>query len=72
MQRPDPTNNHDQAWATAESNYGSDAAKHHALPGLTRGQRWLAGATAGAVLLSGLNALVQVWKVLLEYVLRHG
>ena len=32
---------------------------------LTRGQRWLACATAVAVLLSGLNASVQVWKALL-------
>lgn len=34
---------------------------------LTRGQRWLAGATAVAVLLSGLNASVQVLKAVLDH-----
>ena len=34
---------------------------------LTRGQRWLAGATAAAVLLSGLNASVQVVKAALDH-----
>ena len=34
---------------------------------LTRGQRWLAGATAAAVLLSGLNASVQVLKAVLDH-----
>lgn len=36
---------------------------------LTRGQRWLTGATAAAVLLSGLNASVQVVKAALDH---HG
>jgi len=34
---------------------------------LTRSQRWLAGATAAAVLLSGLNASVQVVKAALDH-----
>ncbi len=34
---------------------------------LTRGQRWLARATAVAVLLSGLNASVQVLKAVLDH-----
>lgn len=34
---------------------------------LTRGQRWLAGATAVAILLSGLNASVQVLKAVLDH-----
>ena len=37
-----------------------------AAPCLEHGQRWLAWATAVAVLLSGLNASVQVWKVMAE------
>ncbi len=36
---------------------------------LVQNQRWLAWATAIAVLLSGLNASVQVWKVAAEH---HG
>ena len=34
---------------------------------LMRGQRWLAGAMAVAVLLSGLNASVQVLKAVLDH-----
>ena len=34
---------------------------------VSRGQRWLAGATAAAVLLSGLNASVQVVKAALDH-----
>ena len=36
-------------------------------PCLEHGQRWLAWATAIAVLLSGLNASVQVWKAGVEH-----
>ncbi len=34
--------------------------------GLTRGQRLLAAATAAAILVSGINGLVQVMRVLVE------
>ncbi len=45
----------------------TDASGHSRQPCLTRGQRWLAGATAVAVLLSGLNASVQVWKAVHDH-----
>ena len=45
----------------------TDASGHSPQLGLTRGQRWLAGATATAVLLSGLNASVQVWKAVHDH-----
>lgn len=44
-------------------------AQHGSRLGLTRGQRVLATATAAAILLSGVNALVQVMRVLVEYCL---
>jgi hypothetical protein len=37
-----------------------------------RRQQWLAGAMTAAVLVSGLNALVQVGRVALEYGCQHG
>ncbi len=40
--------------------------------GLTWGQKWLAAATAPAVLVSGLNALVQITRTLIECWGRHG
>ena len=39
-------------------------------PGLTRGQRVLAAATAAAILISGANALVQMVRVLAQCWLR--
>ncbi len=44
-------------------------AQHGSRLGLTRGQRVLAATTAAAILLSGVNALVQVMRVLVEYCL---
>jgi hypothetical protein len=37
-----------------------------------RRQQWLAAAVAAAVLMSGLNALVQVGKAAADYGCRHG
>lgn len=42
------------------------ATPHESRLSLTRGQRLLAGATAAAVLASGVNALVQLAKVLIQ------
>ena len=39
---------------------------HESRLSLTRGQRLLAGTTAAAVLASGVNALVQLAKVLIQ------
>ena len=71
MEGSDPNAPSDPAWSTERSQNGSAATEHRIQPVLTRGQRWLAGATAGAVLLSGLNALVQVWRVATEWSMRH-
>lgn len=72
MHTTDPTASHNQGWIKAKSNCRPEGERRHADISLTRGQRWLACATAIAVLLSGLNALVQVWKVLIEYHAHHG
>lgn len=59
----------DRAWAAPEPQPAAERDDLRRVSCLTRGQRWLAGATAIAVLLSGLNASLQVWKVLAEH---HG
>ena len=41
-------------------------------PGMTAGQRLLAGLVAAAVLASGLNALLQIAKAVTEGVLQRG
>lgn len=64
LNRPAP-----RSWAAPEVQSGSDRVGQR-LSALTRAQRVLARATAAAILLSGLNALVQVGKVALEYLSR--
>ncbi len=68
MDHPDATTNLGPVRVRAKR-----TARHseHRLPQpcLEHGQRWLARATAVAVLLSGLNASVQVWKAGVEH---HG
>ena len=56
------------AAASARPDAGRPAAdpRHASRPGLTSGQRALAVATAVAILLSGLNAAVQVARVLVQ------
>jgi hypothetical protein len=72
MDHSEPTASGDRAWAPESSRSAPSHAERHAQPGLTRAQRWLAWATAIAVLMSGLNALVQVGRVASEYFARHG
>lgn len=67
MDKSDATADHARAQATESSQPCGRAADHRPRLSLTRRQRLLAGATAIAVLLSGLNALVQVGKVAVEY-----
>jgi len=69
MEISDTTADSDRAWTAAEPQSEPGLAKRRRPSCLTRGQRWLAGATAAAVLLSGLNATVQIWKVVAE---QHG
>ncbi len=71
MKNPDPTVTSEQAWPTEQAGPGPAATERHTRPALTWGQRWLVRATASAVLLSGLNALLQVWKVIIECCIRH-
>ncbi len=62
---PTPT----RAWAEPETKpEGGPLGRRQ--PASTGAQRVLAGAIAAAILLSGLNALVQVGKVALEYLSR--
>ena len=64
MTNPDPARFAPEA-CTAPARVSADA-RHGARLGLTRGQRLLATATAAAILVSGLNGLVQVVRVLVE------
>jgi len=57
----------DRAVPAANPQPTTDAGGQSPQSCLTRGQRWLAGATAAAVLLSGLNASVQVLKAVLDH-----
>ncbi len=57
----------DRAMPAATIQPTTDAGGQPPQSCLTRGQRWLAGATAVAVLLSGLNASVQVLKAALDH-----
>ncbi len=72
MDQFETANNSEQAWVDTESKSESEHPEQEPLPVMTRGQRWLAYATATAVLLSGLNAVVQVWRALAEVFTRHG
>lgn len=72
MRPPDPCTTHDQARTAAELNSGETAAEQHAQPRHSWGERWLARAMAAAALSTGLNALVQALKVLIEYYFRRG
>lgn len=51
---------------TKEPQSTADPAEHRDHLGLTWRQRLLAAATATAILVSGLNALVQMWKVVFK------
>ncbi len=62
MDRSHATTINDRTVPAATIQPTTDASGHSRQSGLTRRQRWLAGAMAVAVLLSGLNASVQVWK----------
>lgn len=72
MRPPDPCATHDQVRTTAEPNSDENTAEQHVLPGQSWGERWLARAMAVAALSTGLNALVQALKVLMEYYFRRG
>ncbi len=72
MDQFETANNSEQAWVDAEAKSDSEYPEQEPLPVLTRGQRWLAYATAAAVLLSGLNALVQVCRLIIESLARQG
>jgi len=75
MDHSEPTAGDDQAWAPEARDVSGCEAGNAERPvelGLTRAQRLLAWATASAVLMSGLNAMVQVWRVAIEYFARHG
>ncbi len=72
MNRSETNASGDRAWTETEGKPDAEPAGQRPQSVLTRGERWLACATAAAVLLSGLNALLQVWKALLEYCVRHG
>ncbi len=67
MDRSHATTVIDRAVPAANPQPATDAGGQPRLSCLTRGQRWLAGATAVAVLLSGLNASVQVLKAVLDH-----
>ncbi len=69
---PDPATTHDQARTTAEPDSGENTAEQHAQPRHSRAERRLACAMAAAALSTGLNALVQALKVLIEYYFRRG
>jgi len=65
----------DRAWAPeSSSGPGSepDCAVPRVRPSLTRAQRLLAWVTGSAALMSGLNALIQVLRVVMDYFARHG
>ena len=67
MDRSHATTIIDRAVPAASIQPTTDAGGQPRPSCLTRGQRWLAGSTAVAVLLSGLNASVQVLKVVLDH-----
>lgn len=67
MDRSHATTIIDRAVPAASIQPATDAGGQPRPSCLTRGQRWLAGATAVAVLLSGLNASVQVLKAVLDH-----
>jgi len=67
MDRSHATTVIDRAVPAANPQPATDAGGQPRQSRLTRGQRWLAGATAVAVLLSGLNASVQVLKAVLDH-----
>ena len=64
MTNPDPARAAPRACTTPARALAD--ARHASRLGLTRGQRLLAAATAAAILVSGLNGLVQVVRVLAE------
>ena len=72
MRPPDPCATHDEARMTAEPNSDENTAEQAAQPRHSWGERWLARAMAAAALSTGLNALVQAVKVLIEYYFRRG
>jgi len=75
MDHSEPTAGGNRAWAPEDGDMSRCEAGDAERPvelGLTRAQRLLAWATAIAVLMSGLNAMVQVWRVAIEYFARHG
>ncbi len=66
MDRPDTTATPVRTRTAEEARPTAELTQQRCQPTLTWRQRLLAGATATAILLSGLNALVQVWKVVVE------
>lgn len=72
MDQFEKTPSHARAQSAGSQPSSSAAGQGHR-PLLTRGQRLLAGATAVAILMSGLNAFVQVGKTAVElcFVARH-
>ena len=58
-------------WTTPDPQCGINAAEQPRLKAATW-PRLLAGATATAILLSGLNAFVQICKVAIAYGCQHG
>ena len=67
MDRSRATTVIDRAVPAANPQLATDDGGQSPQSCLTRGQRWLAGATAVAILLSGLNASVQVLKAVLDH-----
>jgi hypothetical protein len=72
MHPPDPAATHDQARTRAEHDSGEKPVEQRAQRRHNWGERWLARAMAVAALSTGLNALIQALKVLIEYYFRRG
>ncbi len=72
MHPPDPCTTHDQAWTIAEPECEEEPEEQFAMPGQSWGERWMARLMAVAALSTGLNALVQAVKVLIEFYFRRG
>ena len=71
MTEPHPAPTAADSCALADKPAVSDARSDNR-PGLTRSQRMLATAMTTAVIVSGINALVQVARVLLQSWLHRG
>lgn len=66
MDRPDTTATPVRTRTANDARLTAELTQQRCQPGVTWRQRLLAGATATAILLSGLNAFVQVLKVVVE------